>query len=40
MATKKTWDDVLRERGFDPEQRKSKQAAKQTLDLPSNRYIT
>ena len=38
MATKKTWDDVLRERGFDPEQRKSKQAAKQTLDLPSNRY--
>ena len=35
MATKKTWDDVLRERGFDPEQRKSKQAAKQTLDLPS-----
>lgn len=38
MATKKTWDDVLRERGFDPEQRKRKQAAKQTLDLPSNRY--
>jgi len=35
MATKKTWDDVLRERGFDPEQRKRKQAAKQTLDLPS-----
>ena len=22
MATKKTWDDVLRERGFDPEERK------------------
>jgi len=40
MATKKTWDDVLRERGFDPEQRKRKQAAKQTLDLPSNRYTS
>lgn len=40
MATKKTWDDVLRERGFDPEERKRKQAAKQTLDLPSNRYTS
>jgi predicted RNA methylase len=40
MATKKTWDDVLRERGFDPEERKRKQAAKQTLDLSSNKYTS
>ena len=40
MASKRTWDDVLRDRGFDPEKRKKQQAAKYADESYKSRQKT